>query len=67
MGLATQLGVQSFINIGVNLHLLPAKGMTLPFISYGGSSMMSIALVLGALLSLTRKKTSLGLESRLKI
>ena len=67
IGLATQLGVQSFINIGVNLHLLPAKGMTLPFISYGGSSMMSVALILGALLSLTRKKTSLSLEKRLKI
>lgn len=67
IGLASQLGLQSFINIGVNLHLLPAKGMTLPFISYGGSSMMSIALVLGALLSFTRKKSYLTLEQRLKI
>lgn len=55
IGLATAFGVQSFINIAVNLHLLPAKGMTLPFISYGGSSMLSIALIIGALLCLTRK------------
>lgn len=66
MGLATQLGLQSFINIGVNLHLLPAKGMTLPFISYGGSSMISTALILGAILCFTRKKAKLSLEQRLK-
>lgn len=55
MGLATQIGLQSFINIGVNLHLMPAKGMTLPFISYGGSSMISIALCVGAILCLSKK------------
>lgn len=55
-GLAIQFGIQSMINIGVTLHLLPTKGMTLPFISYGGSSLIAIALTVGILLSLTRKR-----------
>ncbi|MEM7268181.1 MAG: putative peptidoglycan glycosyltransferase FtsW [Pseudomonadota bacterium] len=55
-GLATAFGLQAFINIGVTLRLLPAKGMTLPFISYGGSSMLAIALGMGMLLALTRKR-----------
>ena len=42
-GLAILFGLQSAINMAVNLHLMPAKGMTLPFISYGGSSMISLA------------------------
>ncbi len=49
------IGFQSFINIGVNLELLPAKGMTLPMISYGGSSMIAVALTAGFLLALTRQ------------
>ncbi|MBW3095923.1 putative lipid II flippase FtsW [Pseudohoeflea coraliihabitans] len=53
-GLALLIGFQSFINIGVNLQLLPAKGMTLPMISYGGSSMIAVALTAGFLLALTR-------------
>ena len=42
--------------MAVNLHLMPAKGMTLPFISYGGSSMISIAYGMGMLLALTRER-----------
>jgi cell division protein FtsW len=55
-GLALQFGIQSFINIGVNLELLPAKGMTLPFISYGGSSMLAISITAGYILALTRRR-----------
>lgn len=55
-GLSLLLGFQSFINIGVNLELLPAKGMTLPLISYGGSSMLAIAITAGFLLALTRNR-----------
>ena len=53
-GLTTMFGLQSIINMGVNLDLLPAKGMTLPFVSYGGSSLMATGLVLGTILALTR-------------
>jgi cell division protein FtsW len=55
-GLAILFGLQSAINMAVNLHLMPAKGMTLPFISYGGSSMISIAYGMGMLLALTRDR-----------
>ncbi|MEO0909184.1 MAG: putative lipid II flippase FtsW [Pseudomonadota bacterium] len=55
-GLVVLFGFQSMINIGVNLQLLPAKGMTLPFISYGGSSMLAMAIGMGFLLSLTRSR-----------
>jgi cell division protein FtsW len=54
-GLTTQIGFQAFINMGVNLHLLPAKGMTLPFISYGGSALLSSAVTMGFLLALSRR------------
>jgi cell division protein FtsW len=53
-GLVTLFGLQAFINIGVNLALLPAKGMTLPFVSYGGSSLMAISITMGMVLALTR-------------
>jgi cell division protein FtsW len=62
-GLATQIGVQAFINMGVNLRLLPAKGMTLPFISYGGSALLSAALTMGFLLALSRRRS----EQRLAV
>jgi cell division protein FtsW len=55
-GLAVMFGLQSAINMAVNLHLMPAKGMTLPFISYGGSSMISLAYGMGMLLALTRER-----------
>ncbi len=55
-GLAMLFGLQSAINMSVNLHLIPAKGMTLPFISYGGSSMISLAYGMGMLLALTRDR-----------
>ncbi|KQZ81374.1 cell division protein FtsW [Mesorhizobium sp. Root157] len=55
-GLVTVFGLQSVINMGVNLQLMPAKGMTLPFISYGGSSQIAIALSMGMVLALTRRR-----------
>lgn len=60
VGLLAQFGLQAVINIGVNLHLLPTKGMTLPFISYGGSSMLALAIGMGMLLALTRRRPSRG-------
>jgi cell division protein FtsW len=55
-GLTILFATQSTINMAVNLHLMPAKGMTLPFISYGGSSMISMAYSMGMLLALTREQ-----------
>jgi cell division protein FtsW len=55
-GLAILFGLQSAINMAVNLHLMPAKGMTLPFVSYGGSSMISLAYGMGMLLAMTRER-----------
>jgi cell division protein FtsW len=55
-GLAILFGAQSTINMAVNLALIPAKGMTLPFISYGGSSMISLAYGVGMLLALSREQ-----------
>ena len=54
-GLVIQIGVQAIINMAVNVHLLPSKGMTLPFISYGGSSMIALSLGFGLLLAFTRR------------
>jgi len=55
-GLACAFGVQALINMGVAVRLLPAKGMTLPFVSYGGSSMIASGIALGMLLELTRTR-----------
>ncbi len=55
-GLAVLLGMQALINMGVAVRLLPAKGMTLPLISYGGSSLIAAGIGLGTLLALTRKR-----------
>ena len=55
-GLALMFGIQASINIAVNLHLMPAKGMTLPFISYGGSSLLSLGIGMGFLIAVTRKR-----------
>lgn len=55
-GLMILFGVQAVINMAVNLHLMPAKGMTLPLISYGGSSLIAVALGMGFALALTRRR-----------
>ena len=62
-GLAILFGVQASINMSVNLQLIPAKGMTLPFISYGGSSMVSLAYGVGMMLALTRQRPRTEMES----
>lgn len=55
-GLATMIGVQATINLAVNLNMAPPKGMTLPFISYGGSSMWALCFAVGLILAFTRKR-----------
>jgi cell division protein FtsW len=55
-GLVTGFGLQAFVNMASTLKLIPTKGMTLPFISYGGSSVLAVALGMGMLLALTRKR-----------
>ena len=53
-GLVAMFGIQAIINVGVAVRLLPAKGMTLPFVSYGGSSIIAMGITIGMLLALTR-------------
>ena len=59
-GLLGQFGLQALINMGSTLHLIPTKGMTLPFISYGGSSLLALALGMGMVLALTRRRAVPG-------
>ena len=54
-GLIMQFGLQTLINVGVNLAILPSKGMTLPFVSSGGSSMVALAIGMGMTLAFTRR------------
>jgi cell division protein FtsW len=61
-GMTIMFGVQSWINIAVNLRAVPAKGMTLPFISYGGSSLLALGLGMGFLLATTRRRPFAELE-----
>ena len=58
-GLVTQFGLQALINMMVNVQLAPSKGMTLPFISYGGSSMIALAMGFGLLLAFSRRNPHL--------
>lgn len=58
-GLVCQFGLQALINMAVNVHIAPSKGMTLPFISYGGSSMIALAIGFGLLLAFTRRNPHL--------
>ncbi|MFO1101659.1 MAG: putative peptidoglycan glycosyltransferase FtsW [Methylocystis sp.] len=64
-GLVMLFGLQSCINMAVNVHLMPAKGMTLPFVSYGGSSLISLSLGMGFLLAVTRKRPRARVMSEL--
>lgn len=59
-GLLVQFGLQAFINMASSLHLIPTKGMTLPFLSYGGSSLLALALGTGMLLAFTRRRVGTG-------
>jgi cell division protein FtsW len=61
-GLLVQFGLQAMINMASSLHLMPTKGMTLPFISYGGSSMLALGLGMGMALALTRRRYGGGGE-----
>ncbi len=59
-GLLTQFGLQAVVNMASTLRLMPTKGMTLPFISYGGSSLLALALAMGMVLALTRRRFGVG-------
>ena len=63
LGLLTIVQTQALINLGVAARLLPTKGMTLPFISYGGSSMLAMAILMGLLLNVTRRRPSESIDS----
>ena len=57
-GLVSLFGLQAIVNIGVNMKVLPTKGMTLPLVSYGGSSLLALAITTGMILALTRKRAA---------
>ncbi len=59
-GIVLQFGLQAVINLSSTLHIIPTKGMTLPFISYGGSSMLAIGIAMGMVLAFTRKRHGIG-------
>ena len=56
--LSASFGLQAIINMASTMHLMPTKGMTLPFISYGGSSLLASAIGIGMLLAITRKNVN---------
>ena len=58
MGSISLLILQTFVHIGVNIRILPTTGMTLPFLSYGGSSLIGSSIIAGVILNLTRKDAS---------
>jgi cell division protein FtsW len=60
-GILAMIGLQAIVHMGSSLHLLPTKGMTLPFISYGGSSTLSIGFAMGVVLGLTRRQARSGI------
>ena len=61
-GLLMTFTLQTLVNIGVVMNILPTTGMTLPFISYGGSAMIGVSFTVGFLLALTRKKGKHSVE-----
>ena len=63
VGLISLLTIQTFIHIGVNIRLFPTTGMTLPFLSYGGSSLIGSSIVAGVILNFTRKNSTRYLEN----
>lgn len=72
-GILSMFGLQAFVHMGSSLHLLPTKGMTLPFISYGGSSILAMGFGMGVVLGLTRReartsiaRSGLSLSARLR-
>lgn len=64
-GLAVQFGLQAIVNMASSLHMMPTKGMTMPFVSYGGSSMLGLAAGMGMILALTRRHLATGPGSSL--